>query len=90
MITFNGEKMKHRYQSYANWTSVPVPRTSSLRAVWTELDVGFIPPKKVALYEDCNEEYFGRDFFVGLNFWSRLSFQISEFRISYLAFREWP
>ena len=74
---------------YADWTSVPVPRTSSLR----ELDVGFIPllPKELPYManndeytDEYNDEYLGRDFFVGFNFWSRLSFQISEFRVHWL------
>ena len=72
---------------YADWTSVPVPRTSSLRG----LDVGFIPllPKELPYManndeytDEYNDEYLCRDFFVGFNFWSRLSFQISElFRV---------
>ena len=78
--------MKHRYQSYADWTSVPVPRTPSLRG----LDVGFIPllPKELPYManndeytDEYNDEYLCRDFFVGFNFLSRLSFQISEFRV---------
>ena len=31
--------------------------------------------------DEYNDEYLCRDFFVGVNFWSRLSFQISEFRV---------
>ena len=31
--------------------------------------------------DEYNDEYLCRDFFVGFNFWSRLSFQISEFRV---------
>ena len=31
--------------------------------------------------DEYNDEYLYRDFFVGFNFWSRLSFQISEFRV---------
>ena len=34
--------------------------------------------------DEYNDEYFCRDFFVGFNFWSRLSFQISEFRVHWL------
>ena len=34
--------------------------------------------------DEYNDEYLCRDFFVGFNFWSRLSFQISEFRV------HWP
>ena len=61
---------------YADWTSVPVPRTSSLRG----LDVGFIPllPKGLPYManndeytDEYNDEYLCRDFFVGFNFWSR-------------------
>ena len=67
---------------YADWTSVPVPRTSSLRG----LDVGFIPllPKELpymANNDEYNDEYLCRDFFAGFNFCSRLSFQISEFQV---------
>ena len=36
-----------------------------------------------------NDEYLCRDFFVGFNFWSRLSFQISEFRVHWAAMT-WP
>ena len=54
---------------YANWTSVPVSQTSSLRG----LDVGFIPslPKKLpymANNDEYNDEYLCRDFFVGFIF----------------------
>ena len=31
--------------------------------------------------DEYNDEYLCRDFFVGFNFWSRLSFQMSEFRV---------
>ena len=31
--------------------------------------------------DEYNDEYLCRDFFVGFNFWWRLSFQISEFRV---------
>ena len=31
--------------------------------------------------DEYNDEYLCRDFFVGFNFWSRLLFQISEFRV---------
>ena len=31
--------------------------------------------------DEYNDEYLCRDFFVGFNFWSRLPFQISEFRV---------
>ena len=76
---------------YADWTSVPVPRTSSLRG----LDVGFIPllPKELPYManndeytDEYNDEYLCRDFFVGFNFWSRLSFQISEFRVHCITY----
>ena len=78
---------------YADWTSVPVPRTSSLRG----LDVGFIPllPKELPYManndeytDEYNDEYLCRDFFVGFNFWSRLSFQISEFRVHCFVWTE--
>ena len=63
---------------YADWTSVPVSQTSSLRG----LDVGFIPPLPKKLpYMANNDEYLCRDFFVGFIFWPKLSFQISEFRV---------
>ena len=94
--SFNREKNEASVPVfYADWTSVPVPRTSSVRG----LDVGFIPPsaKGVALYGDSDEytdeyndeytdEYLCRDFFVGFNFWSRLSFQISEFRVHWAPY----
>ena len=85
--SFNREKNEASVPVfYADWTSVPVPRTSSLRG----LDVGFIPllPKELPYManndeytDEYNDEYLCRDFFVGFNFWSRLSFQISEFRV---------
>ena len=85
--SFNREKNEASVPVfYADWTSVPVPRTSSLRG----LDVGFIPllPKKLPYManndeytDEYNDEYLCCDFFVGFNFWSRLSFQISEFRV---------
>ena len=84
--SFNREKNEASVPVfYADWTSVPVPRTSSLRG----LDVGFIPPlpKELPLWrimannDEYNDKYLCRDFFVGFNFWSRLSFQISEFRV---------
>ena len=88
--SFNREKNEASVPVfYADWTSVPVPRTSSLRG----LDVGFIPllPKELPYManndeytDEYNDEYLCRDFFVGFNFWSRLSFQISEFRV------HWP
>ena len=34
--------------------------------------------------DEYNDEYLCRDFFVGFNFWSRLSFHISEFRVHWL------
>ena len=83
LLSFNKEKNEASVPVfYADWTSVPVPRTSSLRG----LDVGFIPllPKELpylANNDEYNDEYLCRDFFVGFNFWSRLSFQISEFRV---------
>ena len=61
---------------YVDWTSVPVPRTSSLRG----LNVGFIPllPKELPYManndeytDEYNDEYLCRHFFVGFNFWSR-------------------
>ena len=63
---------------YADWTSVAVSQTSSLRG----LDVTFIPPlpKKLpymANNDEYNDEYLCRDFFVGFIFWPKL-FQISE------------
>ena len=38
--------------------------------------------------DEYNDEYLCRDFFVGFNFWSRLSFQISEFRVHWLQLDE--
>ena len=77
--SFNREKNEASVPVfYADWTSVPVPQTSSLRG----FDVGFIPllPKELpymANNDECtfeyNDEYLCRDFFVGFNFWSRLS-----------------
>ena len=88
--SFNREKNEASVPVfYADWTSVPVPRTSSLRG----LDVGFIPllPKELPYManndeytDEYNDEYLCRDFFVGFNFWSRLSFQISEFRVHWI------
>ena len=58
---------------YADWTSVPVPRTSSLRG----LDVGFIPllPKELPYManndeytDEYNDEYLCRDFFCRFQF----------------------
>ena len=68
---------------YADWTSVPVSQTSSLRG----LDVGFIPPlpKKLpymANNDEYNNEYLCRDFFVGFIFWPKLSFQIQNFEFT--------
>ena len=37
--------------------------------------------------DEYNDEYLCRDFFVGFNFWSRLSFQISEFRVHWYTVR---
>ena len=85
--SFNREKNEASVPVfYADWTSVPVSRTSSLGG----LDVGFIPllPEELPYManndeytDEYNDEYLCRDFFVGFNFWSRLSFQISEFRV---------
>ena len=36
--------------------------------------------------DEYNDEHLCRDFFVGFNFWSRLSFQISEFRVHWLQY----
>ena len=89
--SFNREKNEASISVfYADWTSVPVPRTSSLRG----LDVGFIPllPKELPYManndeytDEYNDEYLCRDFFVGFNFWSRLSFQIPEFRVHWFT-----
>ena len=72
---------------YADWTSVPVTQTSSLRG----LDVGFILPlpKKLpymANNDEYNDEYLCRDFFVGFIFWPKLSFQISGFRVHWFMY----
>ena len=85
--SFNRETMKHRYQSFTRiGRQFQSPRTSILRG----LDVGFIPllPKELpymANNDEYNDEYLCRDFFVGFNFWSRLSFQISEFRVHWAS-----
>ena len=89
MITFShsiGEKMKHRYQSftrfgrqfqslkrqvYAVWTSVSFPLCQRSCLIW----------RIIAKNDEYNDEYLCRDFFVGFNFWSNLSFQIPEFRV---------
>ena len=89
MITFShsiGEKMKHRYQSftrfgrqfqslkrqvYAVWTSVSFPLCQRSCLIW----------RIMAKNDEYNDEYLCRDFFVGFNFWSKLSFQIPEFRV---------
>ena len=82
----NQEKMKHRYQSftrigrqfqslerqvYADWTSVSFPLCQGSCLIW----------RIMAKNDEYNDELLCRDFFVGFNFWTRLSFQISEFRI---------
>ena len=74
--------MKHQYQSftrfghqfqslkrqvYAVWTSVSFPLCQRSCLIWR------IMAK--------NDKYLCRDFFVGFNFWSKLSFQIPEFRV---------
>ena len=66
--SFNREKNEASVPVfYADWTSVPVPRTSSLRG----LDVGFIPllPKELPYManndeytDEYNDEYLCRDF----------------------------
>ena len=66
---------------YADWTSVPVSQTSSLRG----LDVGFIPPlpKKLpymANDDEYNDEYLCRDFFCWLHFLAEVI--IPDIRIS--------
>ena len=86
--SLNREKMKHRYQSftrigrqfqslerqvYADWTSVSFPFCQRSCLVCDEYT------------DEYNDEYLCRDFFVGFNFWSRLSFQISEFRVHWDA-----
>ena len=83
------KKMKHRYQSftrigrqfqslerqvYADWTSVSFPLCQRSCLVW----------RTMANNDEYNDEYLCRDFFVGFNFWSRLSFQISEFRVHWV------
>ena len=91
-ITFShsiGKKMKHRYQSftrigrqfqslerqvYADWTSVSFPFCQRSCLIW----------RTMANNDEYNDEYLCRDFFVGFNFWSRLSFQISEFRVHWV------
>ena len=95
MITFShsiGEKMKHRYQSftpfgrqfqslkrqvYAVWTSVSFPLCQKSCLTW----------RIMAKNDEYNDEYLCRDFFVGFNFWSKLSFQIPEFRVHWLVLR---
>ena len=83
--------MKHRYQSFTRIGRQFQPlERQNLRG----LDVGFIPllPKELPYManndeytdeytDEYNDECLCRDFFVGFNFWSRLSFQISEFRV---------
>ena len=89
MITFShsiGEKMKHRcqyftrfgrqFQSlkrqvYAVWTSVSFPLCQRSCLIW----------RIMAKNDEYNDKYLCRDFFVGFNFWSKLSFQIPEFRV---------
>ena len=75
---------------YADWTSVPVSQTSSLRG----LDVGFIPPlpKKLpyrANNDEYNDEYLCRDFFVAFISWPKLSFQIQNFEFTGRTTRTW-
>ena len=73
--------MKHRYQSF---TRIGRQFQSLERQVYANglrgLDVGFIPllPKELPCManndeytDEYNDEYLCRDFFVGLNFWSR-------------------
>ena len=78
--------MKHRYQPfmrigrqfqslerqvYADWTSVSFPSAKELPYMANNDEYT----------DEYNDEYLCRDFFVGFNFWSRLSFQISEIRV---------
>ena len=51
--SFNREKNEASVPVfYADWTSVPVPRTSSLR----EFDIGFIPPPPKELPHMANND----------------------------------
>ena len=83
--------MKHRYQSftrigrqfqslerqvYADWTSVSFPLCQRSCLIWRTM-----ANNDDEYNDEYNDEYLCRDFFVGFNFWSRLSFQISEFRV---------
>ena len=56
---------------YADWTSVSFPLCQRSCLIW----------QIMANNDEYNDEYLCRGFFVGFNFWSRLSFQISEFRV---------
>ena len=84
--SFNREKNEASVPVfYADWTSAPVPRTSSLRG----LDVGFIPllPKELPYManndeytDEYNDDYLCRDFFVGFQFFVEVI--IPDIRIS--------
>ena len=75
--------MKHRYQSLTRfgrqfqslkrqvWTSVSFPLCQRSCLIW----------RIMAKNDEYNDEYLCRDFFVGFNFWLKLSFQIPEFRV---------
>ena len=91
--SLNREKMNHRYQSftrigrqfqslecqvYVDWTSVSFPLCQRSCLIW----------RIMAKNDEYNDEYNDecRDFVVSFNLWSRLSFQISEFRVHWFHY----
>ena len=89
-ITFShsiGKKMKHRYQSFTRIGCQFQSLKRQVYADWTLVSFPLLPKELPYMainneYTDkYNDEYLCRDSFVGFNFWSRLSFQISEFRV---------
>ena len=78
-----GKKMKHRYQSFTRIGRQFQSLERQVYADWTSVSsIGFIP--LLSYTDEYNDDYLCRDFFVGFNFWLRLSFQMSEFRV------HWP
>ena len=63
-------------QVYADWTSVSFPLCQRSCLIWRTM-----ANNDDEYNDEYNDEYLCRDFFVGFNFWSTLSFQISEFRV---------
>ena len=96
MITFShsiGEKMKHPYQSFTqighlfqslerqfhvDWTLVSFPLCQRSCLIWQTI------VNNDEYIDRYNDECLIRNFFVGFNYWSRLTFQISRFQVHWL------